>query len=143
MVKRDDSVRSLGQASIGTDKPTLAKLKAAAAANGYKTLNEYLRYLAKKETEGLQVTLSGISVPHSQPGDAGVLCSQCIEMAKILPLSDAKRLAVISLATRLSKYNDVKHSRWLFDKLQSQLEEYEGQMASKEAGQLEMEYGDA
>jgi hypothetical protein len=49
-IKRDDSVRSLGVTSIGTDMPTKAKLKAAAEAAGL-TLAEYLRVLANSTSE--------------------------------------------------------------------------------------------
>jgi hypothetical protein len=45
MLKRADSVRSMGLTYLATDKPTRAKLKAAAAAAGL-PLTEYLRYLA-------------------------------------------------------------------------------------------------
>lgn len=51
--KREDSLESLGYTSIGTDKPTKAKLKAAADAAGM-TLSEYIRMLADRETKNSQ-----------------------------------------------------------------------------------------
>ncbi len=56
MVKREDSIRSLGQVLIATDKPTRAKLKAAAAAHCM-PLTEYLRVVADKGLEGMQGVL--------------------------------------------------------------------------------------
>lgn len=82
MQKRDDSVRALKQASIGTDKPTRDKLKAAAAAAGM-PLSEYLRYIADRELQDQQIILPG-----SQP-------SPLIRISRVLDSIDAKLDALI------------------------------------------------
>lgn len=53
MIKREDSVRSMGTASIGTDIPTREKLKKAAADAGM-PLSEYIRVLANIDNPVLQ-----------------------------------------------------------------------------------------
>lgn len=64
MQKRADSVRSMKQASIGTDVPTREKLKMAASAAGV-PLSEYLRVLADRETKDLQ---AGFGIPATTKG---------------------------------------------------------------------------
>ena len=71
MNTRVDTVRALGQASIGTDKPTRDKLRAAAAAAGM-PLSQYIRYLADVATKDKQAVLSGTPLPGST-GVVGML----------------------------------------------------------------------
>jgi hypothetical protein len=67
MIKKDDSVRSLGQASIGTDKPTREALKAAARRDGI-TVSELMRRVAlelNKDELGILPGLEGY-MPNTQ-----------------------------------------------------------------------------
>jgi hypothetical protein len=76
--KRDDSLLSLGYTTIGSDKPTKAKLQAAAKAQGL-TLSEYIRMLADKVTTDKQGTLYGVQTA-TLPGIASMLKSVMVKL---------------------------------------------------------------
>ncbi len=91
MERRCDTVRSLGQASIGTDRPTRDKLKAAATARGL-ALSEYMRVLADEGVKGLQGVLPGSYAPSSTTRALNIVSAV---NSRIDTLSD--RLATILL----------------------------------------------
>jgi len=57
MVKREDSIRSLGHTIINVDKPLRAKIKALAESEGIPMV-EYLRALADREIRNKQIPLA-------------------------------------------------------------------------------------
>jgi len=62
MVKREDSIRSLGHTVLHLDKPLKAKFKALAESEGL-LLIEYLRALADREIRNKQIPLATGQVP--------------------------------------------------------------------------------
>lgn len=143
MIKRDDSLRALGLTYVATDKPTRAKLNAAAAAAGM-PLSEYLRVLADKAISGKQGALPAItpgrSVDVSQR--IAILSSQAIEMSKYIPMSKSRRMAVLSLANKHIKFNDLRHAQMLYDKMEQEFESVRSRVESLQRGQLTLNVGD-
>jgi len=134
-----ETVRGLGQASIGTDKPTRDKLKAAAKAAGLH-LSEYLRILADSSIKDLQ---GGLTLPGVKPKDdsqrISALSQQSMELSKAIPMSASRRNSVLSLVNRHIQFNDLRHSELLFSKMTDEFETMRAKQGLKEAGQLEWE----
>lgn len=133
-----DSTYSLGQTSICSDKPTKAKLQAAARAAGI-PLTEYLRILADKAVEDIQGGFGITSRPEPDTiSRIESLSRQAIEMSRIIPMSKSRRMSVLSLANRHIKFNELRHAEILFDKMSGEYEEYRAKENVKEAGQQEL-----
>ena len=136
-MKRDDTVRAMGLTRIATDRPTRKKLKAAAEARNL-TLSAFLRVVADNALSGKQ----GVIMSPGSGGDTSnriaILSSQAVDISRSMPMTDTRRLAVLSLASKHIRFNDLVHAQTLFDTMSSELEVYLAKVASKEAGQLEL-----
>lgn len=138
MQKREDSTRSLGMASLGTDIPTRDKIKAAAAAAGM-PVSEYLRYLADLAVKDQQGVM--LSSPLPAAGVVGMLKAV---MAKLDAWENppVKRSITTDLKTLDANFwhalglNSTPEDIALVKKA---LAEYK----QRHPGQLEMEYADA
>jgi hypothetical protein len=139
-IKRDDTVRAFGQASVGTDKPTRDKLKAAAAAAGM-PVSDYMRILADQAIKDIQGGFGAAAGPTGKQSDISrkveQLCTMAIKMSEAIPMSKARRLSVLSLANRHIKFDMLKQAQWLHDTIETEFNAYSEKVAAKEAGQLE------
>ncbi len=136
MTTIEPSTRSLGEAMIRSDKPTRDALKALAAREGM-TLSSYLRKIANQGGQGgLPVGISKQLADVS--GRVGVLNCQAVQLSRAIPMSESRRLAVLSLASKNTKFDDLKHSELLFERMQSEFELYREKVTAKEFGQLEL-----
>lgn len=121
MIKRADSTRSLGQASIGTDKPTRDKLKAAADAAGM-TLSEYIRYLADEVTSNQQGVLTSVMAPKREqvPQDAIAEMRYMVSQLKALFLGVPAMIVDAMLHPEKTSYSNA--SKYVED-IESKLQE--------------------
>jgi hypothetical protein len=136
MIKRADSLRGQGFTTLATDKPTKAKLQAAAAAAGL-TLSEYIRVLADTSASG-----PGHLIPAVKSEDLSrqveSLSSRAIEMSRYIPMSDYRRMMVISLANKNTKFSDLQHAQLLFDKMESEFEAVKDKAEAKQKVKVEL-----
>jgi len=129
----------MGMASIGTDKPTRDKLKAAAASSGM-TLLEYLRVLADSALTDKQGGMTLVyPVPRSDTSKhIEAMASQALEMAKMIHWPESKQMALVSALNKAVKFNDSHIAQVLFDNVEAEFEAVRAKVEAKEAGQLEL-----
>ena len=132
----DNTVRAWGLTAIGTDKPTRQKLKAAAEAAGL-TLAAYLRILADSALSGKQLTIMSPGSGGDTSNRIAILSSQAVDISRSMPMTEGKRLAVLSLASKHIRFNDLRHAEILFDTMSGELEAYLAKVESK-VGELEL-----
>jgi len=138
MNKQADSVRSLGLTFIGTDIPTRAKLKAAAARAGM-PLTKYLRLLADAVVTNTQGGLPNVDLPVKPDMQRiATLSQQAVELSRSIPMSQSRRMAVLSLANRHIMFNDERHAQMLYDKVLAEFETVRAKVSAMESGQLEL-----
>jgi hypothetical protein len=139
MVKREDSTRSWGIASIGTDKPTHAKLKAAADSAGV-SLSEYMRVLADNAVKGIQGGMPIVSTIRRSDSSSQIesLAARTIEMSKAIPMPESRRLALISAVNKCVKFNTLPSAQVLFNTMEEEFEAERAKVEAKARGQLEL-----
>ncbi len=87
MIKTGDSLRSVGLTYIPVDKPTRAALKAIAGREGL-PLSHYLREVARRELENMQIPLAG------------------------LPISSSGSVAIASIKNDIASILSLMHQTW-------------------------------
>ena len=140
MIKREDSLRSLGFATIATDRATREKLNRVAAAAG-KPLSVYLRELADASLDNTQGGLKGVVTPVDKASDTSTqtsaLCTHINNMAQVIPMRESKRLAINSLTGKFLRFGLLDKAQWLYDELEPEYLKIVEREAAKDAGQLE------
>ena len=136
MVKRDDSTRSMGQASIGTDKPTRDKLKALAAKEGL-DLSAYLRKLADGGGQGALPafgSIAGRTRQHDEQELQRVLL-QIQVLAEALEFTGLRRMLNAKACAGFLKYGLLNQAKTTLFAYTTELESRIELEKAKEAGQ--------
>jgi len=122
---------------ISTDKGTRAKLKQAA---GDMPLSEYLKLVADAALKNKQGGLPGSVIPAGKSRDTsaqvGAICQSIIHMAQVVPMTDKKRDAYVSIAGKFARFEMIDRAIEYYDKLRPEYEKEVEREAAKDAGQL-------
>lgn len=142
MVKKEDSVRTLGQASIGTDIPTRDKIKDIAAKAGI-PVSEFLRRVADNAADNMQRGLPLLTPPRTVDSQRQIesFVSRAIAMSKCIPMTDKRHLAILDYANQIAAMNELAPAKLLCDVMVKEFEPVVAKYMAKERGQLELELG--